>query len=190
MQRVYWIRHAESDHSVHNDALRPLTARGLEGRHRVEGYLAGRAVGAVLSSPYRRAYDTVQPFAASRGLQVLCDDRFRERRVAGEGEWIEDFSDFSPRQWADFSYHLPGGESLAQVEERMVAGLQDALAAHPGEDLVIGTHGTALCVLIHHFVPAFGLEQFAEMVEKLPWAVCMTFEEGRFSGWEVADISF
>nr|WP_302468074.1 histidine phosphatase family protein [Bittarella massiliensis (ex Durand et al. 2017)] len=85
---------------------------------------------------------------------------------------------------------MPGGESLAQVEERMVAGLQDALAAHPGEDLVIGTHGTALCVLIHHFVPAFGLEQFAEMVEKLPWAVCMAFEEGRFSGWEVADISF
>lgn len=173
MQRVYWIRHAESDHSVHCDTLRPLTARGLEGRHRVEEYLASHAVGAVLSSPYRRAHDTVQPFAASRGLQVLCDDRFRERRVAGEGEWIEDFSDFSPRQWADFSYHLLGGESLAQVEERMVEGLQDAL-----------------CVLIHHFVPAFGLEQFAEMVEKLPWAVCMTFEEGRFSGWEVADISY
>ena len=102
MQRVYWIRHAESDHSVHNDALRPLTARGLEGRHRVEGYLAGRAVGAVLSSPYRRAYDTVQPFAASRGLQVLCDDRFRERRVAGEREWIEDFFDFSPASGLTF----------------------------------------------------------------------------------------
>lgn len=56
MQRVYWIRHAESDHSVHCDTLRPLTARGLEGRHRVEEYLAGHAVGAVLSSPYRRAH--------------------------------------------------------------------------------------------------------------------------------------
>ena len=190
MQRVYFIRHAESDHRVHDDAQRPLTPRGLVGRRQVEIYLADREVGAVLSSPYRRACDTVQPFAASRGLPVHCDERFRERRVAGPGEWIDDFSGFSPRQWADFSYHLPGGESLAQVEERMVAGLAAALAAYPGQNLVIGTHGTALCVLIHHFVPAFGLAQFAEMVDKLPWAACLSFADGAFAGLETADISY
>ena len=41
----------------------------------------------------------------------------------------EDFDGFCRRQWADFSYCLPEGESLGQVQRRNVDALETALRA-------------------------------------------------------------
>ena len=63
MTRIYFIRHAESDNAVRDGRIRPLTEKGLADRRLVTKYLQDKKIDAVLSSPFKRAVDTVADFA-------------------------------------------------------------------------------------------------------------------------------
>jgi 2,3-bisphosphoglycerate-dependent phosphoglycerate mutase len=69
-------------------------------------------------------------------------------------------------------YKLPGGESLNEVKERVIRGFEWVLAQYKGKNVVVGSHGTALAVLLNYLDPAFGYEQLKEMT--MPWIVCVT----------------
>lgn len=175
MKTVYFVRHAQPNLENHEDALRELTPKGQADTALVTAFLEDKNVGLVLSSPYRRAVDTISPFALERGLTVKTIDGFRERKV-GEG-WIEDFDEFARKQWEDFSYKLPGGESLAEVQQRNLQALLDVFLQYPKESVIaIGSHGTALSTVINAYQPAFGYEAFSVMA-KTPWIVEFLFEE-------------
>lgn len=175
MTDVYFVRHAESDCSVHDDRSRPLTERGMIDRTRVTKFLADKGITVMASSPYKRAYDTIEEFARQQGIEIYCREDFRERCIA-EG-WIEDFTAFSRRQWEDFSYERAAGESLGEVQKRNVAALHELLAAYPGQAMAIGTHGTALSAIIHYFDPSFGFEHFTKIKNLMPWVVHFRFDE-------------
>ena len=89
MTTVFFVRHAEPNYNNRDDRLRELSPRGLEDRKRVTAFLARRQIDAVLSSPYKRAVDTVRDFADRYGLSVRTGEDFRERKVAPGGS--EDF---------------------------------------------------------------------------------------------------
>lgn len=178
---VYFVRHAESDLRCHDDETRPLTAKGLHDRDLVTAYLLDKGVQVVCSSPYRRARDTVGPIAKACGLPVCTVSAFAERRIGGHGDagdgWIDDFDSYCQRQWADFDFKLPGGESLAEVQARNVAALQRLLYTQHGKVIVVGTHGTALSTVIHHYDPAFGYADFRRIQGLMPWIVEFTFAQ-------------
>ncbi|WP_201767691.1 histidine phosphatase family protein [Sporolactobacillus laevolacticus] len=92
MTTIYFVRHAESDHRVQHDRIRPLTDKGMKDRALVTQYLHDKHVDVVLSSPYKRAVDTVKHFADEKGLPIHCIKDFRERKV---GQWVDDFHAFS-----------------------------------------------------------------------------------------------
>ena len=174
MTNVYFVRHAESDHSVHDDVSRPLTEKGLRDRSLVSDYFDGIAVSAVFSSPYKRAYDTVAELALRKGLDIVCMDEFRERRISDV--WIEDFSSYSKRQWTDFDYKISSGESLRETQFRNIEALRKLLSSHCGETIVVGSHGTALSAIINYFDSAFSYESFAEIAGLMPWIVHLVFD--------------
>lgn len=174
MTTVYFVRHAQPNYENHDDLTRELTEKGLQDRMKVVEVLREIPVHAVLSSPYKRAVDTVQPLADQRGLSVVTDADFRERKV-GDG-WLEDFTSFAKRQWADFDFALEHGESLRQVQVRNAAALERALARYDGKTIVIGSHGTALSSLVEYYVPGFGYEGFDRIRNIMPWVVRFTFE--------------
>ncbi len=174
MQTVYFVRHAQPNTKNHVDSLRELTPKGRQDTALVTDFLRDKGVGLVLSSPYRRAVDTITPFAQEQKLTVEIVDDFRERRV-GEG-WIEDFDAFARRQWENFSYKLPGGESLAEVQQRNLQALVAAFRKHPRESVIaIGSHGTALSTVINAYQPAYGYEAFLSLA-RMPWIVEFQFE--------------
>ena len=104
MTTVYFVRHAQPNYDNHNDEERELTAKGLQDREKVTEFLSGRDISAVLSSPYKRAVQTVEDFARKYGHEIVIVDDFRERKV--DSCWIEDFSGFARRQWEDFGFKL------------------------------------------------------------------------------------
>ncbi|MCL1843796.1 MAG: histidine phosphatase family protein [Defluviitaleaceae bacterium] len=184
---IYFVRHAEPDFNVHDDYSRPLTAKGEKDCALVTGFLREKDIFAVLSSPFKRAKDTVAPFAKSVGLSIREIEDFRERKVADE--WIRPFREFTEKQWADFSYKLPGGESLSEVQGRNIAALEQVLHEYRGKSIVIGTHGTALSTIIHHFDDTYGFEGFSAMKVCFPWVAKMEFDDtGSCIGIEKIDI--
>ena len=182
LTQIYFVRHAQPLYRNHDDASRELSAKGLEDRELVTAFLMDKDINVVLSSPYRRALDTVRHFADTIRTPIIHVSDFREREVAGE--WIEDFDTFCRRQWADFDYHLPGGECLREVQERNVAALQRVLKEFAGQHIAIGGHGTAIATILNHFDPAFGYEGFQGIRRLMPWIVRLDFDGDDYIGCE------
>jgi len=187
MTTVYFIRHAEADNSNRDGRTRPLTAKGLADRHLVTEFLRDKHIDAVLSSPFRRAVDTIAPFAEQHGFKIERIEDFRERE--SDTNWDRStYTAFIERQWADFSYTLSDGECLAAVQARNIAALRQVLARHEGKTIVIGTHGTALSTIINYYDNTYGFADFMAMVYILPWVVKMTFDETRCTAIEKIDL--
>lgn len=182
MTHVYFVRHAQPDYGNHDDASRELSPKGLADRALVADCLRDKGVDAVLSSPYRRAVDTVSPLAEELGLDIETVEDFRERKV--DSVWIEDFHAFSQRQWADFGYKLSDGESLGEAQARNLRALDMVLERFEGRTVVVGSHGTALSTIIRHFRPEFGFAEFERIRSVMPWIVHFTFEGRRCAGME------
>ena len=88
MTKVYYVRHAEPNYDNHNDALRKLSPKGLNDRKLVTKFLADKEINAVVSSPFRRAVDTIKEFADLEGIEIEVIDEFRERKV--DNGWIDE----------------------------------------------------------------------------------------------------
>mgnify|MGYP001055308265 CR=1 FL=1 len=174
MTTVYFVRHATPNFHNHDDFTRELTAQGLEDRKRVTEFLWDKDIDVVLSSPYKRAVDTVKEFADAKGLEIELIDGFKERKV--ESEWIEDFEGFCKKQWEDFHFKLSEGESLLEVQNRNIQALERVLKMYNGKNVVIGSHGTALSTIIHYFDSSFGYEEFQKIRNLMPWIVRFSFE--------------
>lgn len=178
---VYFIRHAEPNYENHDDMTRELSEKGLKDRALVTEFLQDKQVDLVLSSPFKRAVDTVREFAEKQGLEIGIVEDFRERRI--DNCWIEDFKGFCKKQWEDFSYKLSDGESLQEVQDRNIAALKNVVKVYAGKNIVVGSHGTALSTIINYYDTSFGHAQFEEIRGLMPWVVQFCFE-----GEECAEI--
>ena len=84
---VYVIRHAKAGDRtswVGDDAERPLTKRGRRQAERLVERFRGLEVARIVSSPYVRCVQTVEPLARSRGLAVERSDALAEAAEGGD----------------------------------------------------------------------------------------------------------
>lgn len=174
---VYFVRHAEPNYNNHDDMTRELSTKGIQDRRLVTSFFEDKNVDIVLSSPYKRAIDTISDFAKKKGINIEVIEDFRERKI--EDVWIDDFNGFCRSQWEDFEYKLSNGESLGEVQSRNVKALQNVLKQFAGKTIVIGSHGTALSTIINYYDDRFGYEDFEKIRSLMPWIVKFVFEDGK-----------
>lgn len=185
MTTIYFVRHAEPNFSNHKDSERELTEKGMRDRELVTTYLSDKSIDIVVSSPYKRAIDTVKHFADLNDYKIEIVDDFRERK-ADDG-WIDDFSTFSKTQWNDFNYKLSEGETLGEVQERNVNALSEVLSRYKNKNVVVGSHGTALSTIINYYDQSFGYKDYKKI--KMPWIAKFTFHNDVLNDIEYSDIS-
>ncbi|QUM67899.1 histidine phosphatase family protein [Staphylococcus delphini] len=160
VKTIYFIRHATRDHTVKSDAA-PLSKKGQQEAKGLVAWFDGENVDAIYSSPYARTIETVKPLAHTFQLPIQMVEGLRERLI---GRWVDDFDTYAIQQWNNFDFYLPGGESLKQVQQRMVSSLDDILSHDRVESIVISGHGTSLAVLFHKLTSGrFGYVQFQHM---------------------------
>jgi phosphohistidine phosphatase SixA len=78
---LYLIRHAEAGHREQwgePDHLRPLTKQGWRQAERLVALFAEQSFSHLLSSPYVRCVQTLEPLAESRDLHVETADELAE----------------------------------------------------------------------------------------------------------------
>jgi 8-oxo-dGTP diphosphatase len=79
---VYLVRHARAGHRESwegdDDRLRPLDERGQRQAEGLVAQLADRDFSRILSSPYVRCVQSVEPLAEARGLSVESVDELAE----------------------------------------------------------------------------------------------------------------
>lgn len=185
--KVYFVRHAQSDFSVKDEMIRPLTLEGKKCARKIIPVLKRKKIETIYSSPCIRSIDTVKCFAEKYGLPIRIDEGFAERKI---GTWIEDFHTYSIQQWHDFNYKLTNGESLKETQDRNIAALRKIIQTHQNENVIIATHGTALATIVNYFYPDHGYDYFVSIVDKMPYILCLTFHNGAIEWMEEIEMNF
>ena len=157
MLTVVLTRHGSTPRSDPEQHL----GQGIDVALSREGEAAARALAArlhgvvfdrIVSSPLRRAVQTVEILAAGRAVET--DTRLAEMDY---GEWegltyaqIEARDLERRRRWEDdpATEHCPGGESGNEVAARVKSFLADAIAPEPAGRILVVAHATLNRILL------------------------------------------
>lgn len=175
MTTVFFVRHAQSEHNWEDDRTRPLTPEGKADSKIVLEFLKDKKIDAFYCSPYKRSMDTISDTAAFFGMEIVTDERLRERQKGAEGNNHGMFE----KRWNNHDYHEEGGESIRMVQERNMAALTEILKSNKDKTIVIGTHGTALSAILNYYNPEFCCKDFLRIIDWMPYVIELDFEEDR-----------
>lgn len=148
--RTAW--NAEQRAQGHSDV--PLDETGHAQAAAVAPLIAALSPVLLWSSDLARARQTASYLSEATGLEPVTDPRLREYDLGERtGMTMPEYADAFPDEYAAFrrgSYDVvPGGESTAQVVERLTAAVREALAVLvPGQCGVVVAHGAALKVAL------------------------------------------
>ncbi len=136
----------------------PLSEQGQEQARLLAGALRGQqGITALYSSDLLRCRQTAAPLQAVLGLELRLDERFREIDLGnwqglGRAEWEAYDSDNYAAYVADpVNVPFPGGENRPMLTARVMAGLRDVAAAHPGEHVLVVTHGGPIRAVLRYY---------------------------------------
>lgn len=155
--QLYFIRHGESESNLITQFAgsldMPLTEKGRQQAGLTAQYLDNVPFSVVYASDLVRAYDTGRAVASSQGIPICTDRRLREI-FAGEweGKSYADLEKKFPESYGVWRHqiglaHCPGGESVARLQERVCACVEEIVSRHPGETVCVATHATPIRVM-------------------------------------------
>jgi 2,3-bisphosphoglycerate-dependent phosphoglycerate mutase len=180
MTHIYFVRHAQPLHTWEADRTRPLTEDGIRDSKKVIEVLKDIPLHFAISSPYQRSMDTIRDTVISHRLELVTDERLRERQMGINGNNYEMFR----KRWGNFDFHEEGGESLNMLQQRNMEALFDLLREHNDDNIILGTHGTALSTILNHYDPAFNGDCFLRIIDFMPYIIRLDFEGTKCVGKE------
>jgi broad specificity phosphatase PhoE len=148
---IYLVRHGTTplnQHGRYRSRLEvPLDEQGWADARAAAASLAEVGLAAVYTSPLRRARDTARTIADGAGIATINDeDRLNNLEY---GAWTaltsNEAENYDPvafvrYQAFDEGAECPGGENLEDAADRMMAGLRDLGARHPGQRICAVSH--------------------------------------------------
>ena len=160
MTTIFLIRHAETDAvgkwiagwtpGVHLNPVGVTQARALAERWNRE------TPQAIYSSPLERALETARPLASRLGLEITPREALGEIRF---GQWTgRTFTelDTDPR-WQFFNsvrgaQRIPGGESMLDVQARIVSEMAGLAERRPGGTIAAFSHGDVIRAAVAYYL--------------------------------------
>ncbi len=158
MTRLLLIRHGESvwnkDERLQGQMDIPLSDLGRRQALAVGVALAGERLDAAYASDLVRAWETAQTCLRGRQVEIVAEPRFRERHF-GNWQGLTRQQVEAVRRAASpgqASEHLPGeplgAEPWTQVQERVAVALQEIIARHPDQAVLVVAHGGPIRVAL------------------------------------------
>ncbi len=159
---IWLVRHGETDFNRpparvqgHTDV--PLNALGRSQASALAALIAaGDRPASLYTSHLLRSRETAAQIGAALGLEPVVDERLAEsRRGLWEGRLWEEIERQDPAGYAAWraagaGFRFPGGESLGEQMERVVACLTDVARAQPTRPVVVACHGGTIRVALCH----------------------------------------
>ena len=150
------VRHCSSSGPRPDD---PLSEAGFAEADALADFLSDRGIDAVVSSAYRRAQQSIEPFAARARLTVHVDPRLNERTLfsgpAGAWRSADNWREVVRDSFDNPGLRAPGGETPREVLRRAWAVLNELLDG--GYRLpVAATHGQLMALVLSSLDPGFG----------------------------------
>lgn len=183
MKTIYFMRHAEPLKPINisnNDSLQvqnekwSLTVNGEKMAEEKSHLMEFSDFDIVISSNYVRAISTAKYFTKDK---LFVDENFGERKF-GINRWDELPKDFGKKQFDDFNYKLPNGESINEVMDREYNSLINILNNYHDKKILIVGHATALTSLFSKWCEideTNGYKSNGKQFFDGKWSYCETF---------------
>jgi probable phosphoglycerate mutase len=158
--QIIIVRHGQTQWNIrkirqgHLDS--ELTDKGVAQARALAQRIARENFTALYSSDLGRALHTARMIAAVTGHEIVTDERLRERHLGVfQGLSGDEIKDKHPEEYRMHrtlgpEYVIPGGESVRQQVARNVDCLDEIALKHPGEKVVVVTHGGVVSGLFRH----------------------------------------
>jgi broad specificity phosphatase PhoE len=149
MTTILLARHGETDWNrtgrYQGWADPPLNETGRAQARTLAELLRATPFTAVYSSDLRRAHETAEIVAAPHGVPVTVEPGLREVDV---GEWSGLTRSEVEERFPDGE--RPGGETREQHAARVLAAAERIARAHPGQRILLVSHGVTMRALRTH----------------------------------------
>lgn len=171
MTTLYFVRHAHSNYS--SDELgRPLSEKGFADASRITDILIDQEIDYVISSPYKRAIQTVEGISRFIDREIQIINGFKERKLSNEP--VKDFSHVISKVWENEDFSLVGGESNRIAQQRGIEATFQVLDRYNDKNVVIGTHGNLMVLIMNFFDKQYDFEFWKRL--EMPDIYKLTFE--------------
>ena len=160
MCTLYLIRHGATDSAGHVLTGRApgihLSERGSKQAAQLPHRFANVPIAAIYATPLERTQETAAPLAQELGLSVEISEDLTE---VDYGEWmgraVKDL--LQDALWNRFnafrsSTGIPGGESMLQIQTRVVGCLNRIRDSFPDQHIAIVSHGDPIKAAVSHYI--------------------------------------
>jgi 2,3-bisphosphoglycerate-dependent phosphoglycerate mutase len=171
---LYLVRHAHSIYTS-DEVNRPLSEKGYIDVERITENLLTENIHTVLSSPYKRAIQTVEGIAKHIGTDIIIEDGFKERKIA-QG-LVENFERDIIKLWTSFDFAFEGGESNLEAQNRGIYSINKVLNKYKGKNIVIGTHGNIMALIMNYFDRKYDYEFWKKL--SMPDIYKLSFDDNK-----------
>ena len=131
-----------------------LDETGMKQAQAVGERFAQSELAAIYSSPLKRAMATAEPIGRHLGLQVVPLEGINDMNFGNwEGRSIDDVKEqnkelFDLWRYSPDKLSIPGGETLDDVRQRVAATVDDLVAKHENDTVLLVTHRVVCKVLL------------------------------------------
>lgn len=154
MKNIYLIRHCKAEGQEPNAQLTPI---GQEQAIQLADALEAIPLKMVVTSPFMRTVQTIQPLCDRLGLAFVTDHRLEERVLSAHQ--LDNWMELLKQTYEDMDMVLDGGESSMEAMSRGVAVIQELIEG-PHQHSAVVTHGALLSLILRHFDPSVGFEEW------------------------------
>jgi 2,3-bisphosphoglycerate-dependent phosphoglycerate mutase len=168
---LYIVRHCQA---TGQEPEASLTVGGRVQAEVLAQFLEDRKIERVVSSPFLRAIQSIEPLARSLSLEIETDERLSERVLSDTplSNWLVCLRE----TFADIDLRFPGGESSRVATQRAVSVVQDILSCEQQITALI-SHGNLSTLLLNHFDKTIGISAWEQMTN--PDVFCVSFSESK-----------
>ena len=155
------IRHASNDYLKENRLAGwvpgvHLNEQGKQEADALARRLAHIPIDAMYASPLERAIETANAVAQNRQIDLQILPALGDTRV---GEWegklikeVDGTETWKQLQSKPVGVKIGGGESIDEVQARMVAAIEDIVARHRGKIITVFSHADPIKSVVAHYL--------------------------------------
>jgi 2,3-bisphosphoglycerate-dependent phosphoglycerate mutase len=105
----------------------------------------------LVSSPYRRAIETIQHLAEALNKNVIIEEDLRERKLSDTAFDLYQLYEAKRKVLEEPSFSFPGGESTLEVQKRAIPIITRLLQEYRGKNIAVATHGDIMTVMMNYY---------------------------------------
>lgn len=157
MKKIYVIRHCQAEGQ---EADAKLTKLGEQQAAQLANFFKDIFVSRVISSPYTRAVETIQPLAYQKQIVIETDGRLKERVLSTSHlpDWMEKLE----ATFHDGTLTYGDGESSDEAARR-IQNVVDEVLESESETVILITHGNLMSLLLGKFIRDFGFHEWKQL---------------------------